>query len=299
MIRMTSEAASRRKPAWLRARLPGGEAYFALKSQLEKKGLHTICQSARCPNAHECWNSGQATFLIMGDICSRDCRFCAVAGGSPRPLDPDEGRKLAEMAGLMDLGYAVVTSVSRDDLADKGSGHFAAVIRELKHARPRMKVEVLVPDFAGRRELLDTVLDAGPDVLAHNVETVPALYPGVNRRATAFADSLRILVHAKERGWITKTGLMVGLGETGAQIRDLFRVLRDAGVDALTIGQYLQPDGRSLPVSRYYAPEEFAALREAALGQGFIGVESGPFVRSSFRAEQLYQAVNRALSRLQ
>lgn len=288
-----------RKPEWLKARLPGGDAFFALKRRLEKGGLHTICQSARCPNAHECWNSGQATFLVMGAVCSRDCRFCAVASGVPAPLDPEEGRTLCAMTEWMNLGYAVVTSVTRDDLADKGSGHFAMVVRELKRGRPPMKVEALVPDFSGRPELLDPVLDAGPDVLAHNVETVAALYPRVNRRPGAFADSLRILEHGKERGWITKTGLMVGLGESHNELRELFRVLRRSGVEALTIGQYLQPERRSLPVSRYYTPEEFAELKEAALGEGFIGVESGPFVRSSYHAEQLFQTVNRALSHIQ
>ena len=286
--RMTSSgAAARRKPEWLKTRLPGGDGYFALKNKLEKRGLHTICQSARCPNAHECWNSDQATFLIMGDVCSRDCRFCAVAAGAPLPLDADEGRKLVEMAALMGLRYAVITSVTRDDLPDKGSGHFARVIRTLKRERPQLKIEVLVPDFDGRDELLDPVLDAGPDVLAHNVETVPSLYARVNRRPAAFADSLRILEHGKERGWITKTGLMVGLGETVAEVGELFRDLRRRGVDMLTIGQYLQPDGRSLPVSRYYSPEEFAALKDDGPGPWFLGVESGPFVRSSYHAEQL------------
>ncbi|MCU0236271.1 MAG: lipoyl synthase [Acidobacteria bacterium] len=289
----------RRKPEWLRTRLPGGDAYFALKNKLEKRGLHTICQSARCPNAHECWNSDQATFLVMGDICSRDCRFCAVRPGRPLPLDPEEGRKLSEMAALMSLRYAVITSVTRDDLPDKGSGHFARIIRELKLARPQMRIEVLVPDFSGRDELLDAVLDAGPDVLAHNVETVPALYAKVNRRPAAFADSLRVLEHGKERGWVTKSGVMVGLGESADGLHDLFRELRARGTDLLTIGQYLQPDARSLPVERYYSPGEFAALKAEALGHGFIGVESGPFVRSSYHAEELFLQVSRALSRIQ
>jgi lipoic acid synthetase len=297
---MTStEATRRKKPAWLKTRLPGGDAYFALKNKLEKNGLHTICQSARCPNAHECWNANQATFLVMGDVCTRDCRFCAVASGAPAPLDPDEGRKLAEMADLMKLEYAVITSVTRDDLADKGSGHFAGIVRTLKRKLPRLRIEVLVPDFDGRHEFLDPVLDAGPDVLAHNVETVPRLYPKVNRQAAAFERSLRILERSRQRGWVTKTGLMVGLGETSAEIGELFMILRQRGVDVLTVGQYLQPDGRSLEVSRYYSPEEFADLKESALGLGFFGVESGPFVRSSYHAEQLFQTVTRALSHIQ
>jgi lipoyl synthase len=297
---MTStEAIRRKKPDWLKTRLPGGDAYFTLKNKLEKNGLHTICQSARCPNVHECWNGNQATFLVMGDVCTRDCRFCAVASGVPAPLDPDEGRKLAEVAGLMNLEYAVITSVTRDDLPDRGSRHFARIIRTLKRERPQLKVEVLVPDFDGRPDFLDPLLDAGPDVLAHNVETVPALYPAVNRQASAFDRSLRILEHSKKRGWITKTGLMVGLGETTAEVGDLFLALRARGVDVLTIGQYLQPDGRSLAVSRYYSPAEFADLKESALGLGFLGVESGPFVRSSYHAEQLFQQVTRALSSIQ
>lgn len=292
------EAIRQRKPGWLKSRLPGGEAYFALKSKLEKDGLHTICQNARCPNIHECWNGNQATFLIMGNVCTRDCGFCAVATGRPGPLDEAEGRKISRMVRVMGLGYAVITSVTRDDVADKGSSHFAAVIRTLKQERPQLKVEALVPDFGGDSGLLDEVLEAGPDVLAHNVETVPALYARVNRREQAFAHTLQVLAHAKEKGWITKTGLMVGLGETAAEIQGLFSTLRDRGVDVLTIGQYLQPERRSLPVSRYYSPEEFSALKESALGHGFIGVESGPFVRSSYHAEQLYATVTHALSHI-
>jgi len=295
------EAGRKRKPEWLKARIPGGDAYFALKNKLDRKGLHTICQNARCPNIHECWNGNQATFLILGSICTRDCGFCAVSGGRPLPPDEDEGRKLAEMTDLMNLGYAVITSVTRDDLPDRGSGHFASVIRALRRVRPRMKIEVLVPDFSGRAECLDRVLDAGPDVLAHNVETVLALYPRVNRRPEAYGHSLRILEHGKRRGWVTKTGFMVGLGETAGEVQELFRDLRRGGngADALTIGQYLQPGSRNLPVSRYYSPAEFAELKESALGHGFVGVESGPFVRSSYHADQLFHAVSRALSRIQ
>jgi lipoic acid synthetase len=294
-----TEAIRKKKPDWLKTRLPGGDAYFTMKNKLEKNGLHTICQNARCPNIHECWNANQATFLIMGNVCTRDCRFCAVASGRPGPLDEGEGRRLLQMVQLLNLGYAVITSVTRDDLADKGSSHFATVIRTLKQERPQLQIEVLVPDFDGSSLYLDKVLDAGPDVLAHNVETVPSLYASVNRQAGAFEHSLQILEHSKKRGWITKTGLMVGLGETAAEIEALFEKVRDRGVDILTIGQYLQPDGRSLPVSRFYSPGEFAALKESALGHGFIGVESGPFVRSSFHAEQLYKKVTHALSHIQ
>jgi lipoic acid synthetase len=286
-----AEAIREKKPEWLKTRLPSGDAYFALKNRLEKKGLHTICQNARCPNIHECWNGNQATFLIMGNICSRDCRFCSVASGKPLNLDQEEGPKVLQMAQMMNLEYAVITSVTRDDVPDKGSAHFADVIRTLKKGRPQMKIEVLVPDFDGCSQFLDLVLDAGPDVLAHNVETVPSLYLKVNRRTVAFEHSLRILEHGKKSGWITKTGLMLGLGETEAEIEELFSILRNRGVDVLTMGQYLQPDSRSLPVSRFYSPAEFVALKESALGHGFLGVESGPFVRSSFHAEQLFKAV--------
>jgi len=296
---MNSEAIRKKKPDWLKTRLPGGDAYFILKNKLEKNGMQTICQNARCPNIHECWNGNQATFLIMGNVCTRDCGFCAVACGRPDPLDAAEDRRLLQMVQLMNLGYAVITSVTRDDLADKGSSHFAAVIRTLKQERPQLKIEVLIPDFDGKSSCLDHVLDAGPDVLAHNVETVPSLYASVNRQAEAFEHSLQILEHSKKMGWITKTGLMVGLGETSAEIEALFVILRDRGVDVLTIGQYLQPDSCSLPVRRYYSPGEFSALQETALGHGFIGVESGPFVRSSYHAEQLYKKVIHALSRIQ
>jgi lipoic acid synthetase len=300
MIPMTStEPARKRKPEWLKSRLPGGRAYFALKNRLKHEGLHTICQSARCPNIHECWNGNQATFLIMGDVCTRACRFCAVASGEGQPLDGGEGHKLLRAVETMGLGYAVITSVTRDDLPDKGSAHFASIIRTLKRGRPQLRVEVLVPDFGGLAEHVDRVLDAGPDVLAHNMETVEALYPKINRRAGAFAHSLRVLERGKERGWITKTGLMLGLGESADEVRELLRALRSRGVDMLTIGQYLQPGADSLPVERYASPAEFAEWKEAALGLGFLAVESGPFVRSSYRAEQLYRAVTHALSHLQ
>ncbi|HSQ36056.1 MAG TPA: lipoyl synthase [Candidatus Binatia bacterium] len=284
-------AIHKKKPDWLKSRLPGGDAYFTLKNSLEKKGLHTICQNARCPNIHECWNANQATFLVMGNICSRDCGFCAVSSGKPLDLNETEGQKVLQMSRIMDLEYAVITSVTRDDIPDKGSSHMAGVIQTLKQGRPRMKIEVLVPDFDGCSRFLDLVLDAGPDVLAHNVETVPSLYPAVNRRSVAFEHSLHVLEHGKKRGWITKTGVMVGLGETLVEIEALFSMLRDRGVDILTLGQYLQPSVRSLPVRRYYPPEEFAALKKSALRHGFLGVESGPFVRSSYHAEQLYKAV--------
>jgi lipoic acid synthetase len=280
-----------RKPDWLKVSIPGGDDYFQLKNKLAEKGLPTICQSARCPNISECWNHNQATLLIMGAVCTRDCLFCAVPTGTPSPLDEDEDQKVWQLAEMMGLTYLVITSVTRDDLPDKGSGHFAKVIRLLKMNRPQMKVEVLVPDFDGSGSCLDAVLQAGPDVLAHNVETVPALYAAVNRQPAAYRHSLRILEHAKKRGGLTKTGLMVGLGETQSQIGELFGDLKSLGVDLLTIGQYLQPDKHCVPVVTYYSPAEFAALKKYAASFGFAGIESGPFVRSSYRAEHLFKAV--------
>jgi len=280
-----------RKPDWLKVSIPGGDDYFRLKNKLAEKDMPTICQSARCPNISECWNHNQATLLIMGAVCTRDCLFCSVPTGIPGALDKNEAQKVWQMAEMMDLTYLVITSVTRDDLPDKGSAHFAGVIRLLKTNRPQMKVEVLVPDFSGNGHYLDAVLQAGPDVLAHNVETVPALYPAVNRRPGAYRHSLQILEHAKKNGRLAKTGLMVGLGETQSQIGELFGDLKSLGVELLTIGQYLQPDKHCVPVVTYYSPAEFSALKKYAASFGFAGIESGPFVRSSYHAEQLFKAV--------
>jgi lipoic acid synthetase len=288
---MNDTALKTKKPDWLKMPIPGGDGYFYLKNKLREKGLPTICQSARCPNITECWNHNQATLLIMGSVCTRDCLFCSVPSGLPSALDVDEDQKVWRLAETMNLSYLVITSVSRDDLPDKGCGHFAKVIDRLKKNRPLMKIEVLVPDFSGRRRYLDVVLQAGPDVLAHNLETVPGLYPGLNRRAEAYRHSLQVLEQSKKRGQLTKTGMMVGLGETWSEIGELFGVFKSIGVDILTLGQYLQPDKHCVPVAKYYAPQEFAALKEYALTFGFGGVESGPFVRSSYRAEQLFKAV--------
>jgi lipoic acid synthetase len=288
---MNSTAEKTRKPEWLKVSIPSGDDYFHLKNKLKEKGLPTICQSARCPNIAECWNHNQATLLIMGAVCTRDCLFCSVPSGTPAPLDDDEDQKVWRLAETMDLSYLVITSVTRDDLPDKGGGHFAKVIRLLKIKRPLLKVEVLVPDFSGVLGHLDQVLQAAPDVLAHNLETVPGLYPRLNRQAGAYRHSLQILEHSKKRGQLTKTGVMVGLGETWPEIGELFAVFKEIGVDLLTVGQYLQPDTHCVPVAKYYSPVEFAAIREYALTFGFSGVESGPFVRSSYHAEQLFKAV--------
>jgi lipoic acid synthetase len=291
LTNMNTAAVRIKKPDWLKVSIPGGDDYFHLKNKLKEKGLPTICQSARCPNITECWNHNQATLLIMGAVCTRDCLFCQVPTGIPSGLDDDEDQKVWQMAEMMNLSYLVITSVTRDDLPDKGSGHFAKVIRLLKKNRPQLKVEVLVPDFSGVSRYLDQVLQAAPDVLAHNLETVPSLYPRINRQAGAYRNSLQILEISKKRGRITKTGIMIGLGETWAEIGELFGVLKTLGIDIVTIGQYLQPDKRCLPVAKYYPPEEFTALKKYALTFGFRGVEAGPFVRSSYHAEQLFKVV--------
>ncbi len=288
---MNSTMVKTKKPDWLKVSIPSGDKYFRLKNKLNEKGLPTICQSAHCPNIAECWNHDQATLLIMGSVCTRDCLFCSVPTGKPSALDDDEDQKVWHMADVMDLFYLVITSVTRDDLPDKGSSHIAKVIRLLKIKRPQMKIEVLVPDFSGDCRYLDHVLQAEPDVLSHNLETVPGLYPRLNRQAGSYRHSLRILEHSKKRGLLTKTGIMVGLGETRSEIGELFGVFKAIGVDILTIGQYLQPDKHCVPVDKYYSPEEFAALKEFALSYGFGGVESGPFVRSSYHAEELFKAV--------
>lgn len=277
------------KPQWLKAAIPGGENYFKIKKALEKRNLCTICQSARCPNISQCWNNYHATFLIMGNTCSRDCTFCSVKHGVPESLDSDEPGRVLEMTRIMNAKYVVITSVTRDDLEDGGSSHFAAVISTLKTHKPGIKVEVLIPDFKGNIRHLETVLEAKPDVVNHNLETVRRLYPVVNRKPGNYNISLQVLKNSKERGFITKSGIMVGLGETMEELKELFQDLRTSGVDLLTIGQYLQPTRQNVPVERFYTPQEFEELKDIALSFGFIDVVSGPFVRSSYNADQMYR----------
>lgn len=279
----------RPKPGWLKANIPTGKNYFKIKKELERRQLNTICRNARCPNISECWNNYHATFLIMGDICSRNCSFCAVKAGTPLPLNPDEAERILEMVAIMEAKYIVLTSVTRDDLADGGSAHFAALIEKIKNRKRELKVEVLIPDFKGSSDALKRVFNANPDVLNHNLETVKGLYAKVNRNPENYRVSLKVLKQAGENNFITKSGIMVGLGETAAEIEELFRDLRKSGVGLLTIGQYLQPAVKNLPVEKYYSPEEFAALRELAISCGFTAVESGPFVRSSYRAGRMYR----------
>ena len=277
------------KPTWLKAQIPAGEDYFKIKKNLEQRNLATICQQARCPNISECWNNYHATFLIMGDTCTRNCTFCSVTPGKPGPLLPEEPKRVLEMVEILEATYVVITSVTRDDLEDGGSSHFAAVITHLKTHRPELKIEVLIPDFKGNMQHLDTVLGAAPDVLNHNLETVRRLYPRLNRPAQNYLTSLKVLRYSHENGFITKSGIMVGLGETPEELKELFQHLRESGVRLLTIGQYLQPTKENAAVEKFYTPEEFGELKEMALASGFTAVESAPFVRSSYRARQMYE----------
>jgi len=279
-----SEKSKRRHPPWLKVRLGRGTA-MKVRRMLSDARLHTVCQSAACPNIGECFECGTATFLIMGDICTRNCRFCNIAGGKPDPLDPGEPVRLAHAVWELGLRYAVVTSVTRDDLRDGGAAHFAETIGAIRREVPGCKVEVLIPDFGGCAESLMTVLDAAPDVLNHNVETVPRLYPLIRPEAD-FERSIELLRRATEAGVVSKSGVMVGLGEEIGEVKDTVESIRGAGVGILTIGQYLQPSRNHLPVARYYHPDEFNELAEFARGMGFDAVESAPLVRSSYHAER-------------
>ncbi len=279
-----------RKPDWLKVRFPSEPDYFAVSSLLRRHGLNTICRSAQCPNRGECWSERTATFLVLGEVCTRACAFCAVPKGKPVPPDADEPARLAEAAAALGLRYVVVTSVTRDDLPDGGAGHFAAVIRALRARIPGVRVETLIPDFAGLEAPLRKVLETGPDVLNHNLETVESLYPAIGRPSPRYRRSLDLLRRAKDLGALTKSGLMIGLGETTAEIETAFADLRQAGCDLLTVGQYLRPSTGHAPVARYYEPGEFGRLADAARSLGFAGVEAGPLVRSSFHASKLHAA---------
>jgi lipoyl synthase len=278
------EERPRRHPPWIRARLPSGEVYFDVRRRVRELGLHTVCESASCPNIGECWTRRALTIMILGDICTRSCRFCDVATGRPLPPDADEPRRVAEMLGELGLSHTVITCVDRDDLPDGGAAHWAETIRQVKTRCPDMTLEVLTGDFKGNTDDVDTVLAAAPDVFAHNLETVPRLSREVRVQAS-YPRSYRVLEHAKRRGAITKTGLMLGLGETMDEVREVMRDSRKIGVDILTLGQYLAPSKKHLAVDRYVHPDEFAALKNEALALGFPHVESGPLVRSSYHAD--------------
>ncbi len=273
-----------RRPEWLKARIPGGENYTALLEIMRKEKLHTVCEEARCPNIGECWNARTATFMILGDICTRSCGFCAVKTARPDyGLDWDEPRRVAEAALKMGLRHAVVTSVNRDEREDGGSPIFAETIRLLHAMVTGIRVEVLIPDFKGSEAALQTVLDAKPDVLDHNVETVPRLYRTVRPQAN-YQQSLEVLDRAKKRGFVTKTGVMVGIGERPEEVLEVMNDLRNIHCDILTVGQYLQPTKDHLPVDRYVHPDEFRMYKEEGMRMGFRHVESGPLVRSSYHA---------------
>jgi lipoic acid synthetase len=275
------------RPAWIKARAPLGPGYERLRALMRGLELHTVCEEAHCPNLGDCWNRGTATFMVLGDVCTRACGFCAVKTGLPgRPPDPREPLRVAEAAARMGLRHVVVTSVNRDDQKDGGAGVFAGCIREIRRRLPECAVEVFVPDFKGNWSALQVVLDARPDILNHNTETVPRLYRQV-RPGARFERSLELLRRAKAAGLLTKSGIMLGLGEERAEIEDCIAAIRAAGTDVLTVGQYLRPSPEHLPVQRYWAPDEFAEIRAFALGLGYAHVESGPLVRSSYHADEL------------
>jgi lipoyl synthase len=280
-----------RKPQWLKVPAPGGTNYRRLKSSIERDGLHTVCQEANCPNVGECWERGTATFMILGDVCTRRCGFCNVQTGKPTWHDPLEPLRVANQVKQMGLRHAVVTSVDRDDLPDYGAGAFVGVIRSIRKMAPGCAVEVLTPDFRGEEMPLARVISERPDVFNHNVETVPRLY-AVARRGSDFMRSARVLRMAKEMGGdevVTKSGLMVGLGEEFDEMVEAFGILRQHGVQVLTVGQYLRPTEKHLPVDRYWHPDEFAAMERAARSLGFESVASGPLVRSSYHADESAQ----------
>jgi len=275
------------RPPWLKVRLPMGPEVEHLRRLMRSKELHTVCEEAHCPNMAECWGAGTATFMILGDTCTRSCGFCAVKTGRPGTVDADEPRRVGEAVARMGLGHAVVTSVDRDELPDGGASVFAETIREIRLRSPGTTVEVLIPDFRGVVEALDVVLAARPEILDHNTETVPRLYPRVRPQAE-YARSLAVLRHTKRTApdLVCKSGIMLGLGETRDEVLATMRDIRDQGTDILTIGQYLRPSPVHLPIERYWTPEEFAELEGAGMAMGYRHVESGPLVRSSYHAER-------------
>jgi lipoic acid synthetase len=283
-------APRRRHPPWIRATMPTKPAYFELRAMVKELQLHTVCESASCPNIGECWTRRALTIMILGDICTRSCRFCDVATGRPLPADPDEPRRVAEMLGRLQLEHTVITCVDRDDLADFGAAHWAETIHRVKQACPAMTLEVLAGDFKGNTELVDVVLDADPDVFAHNLETVPRLSRAVRVQAS-YPRSYKILEHARKRDAVTKTGLMLGLGETRDEVEEVLRDVARLGVDIVTLGQYLAPSKQHLAIERYVPPAEFVELEQYARDQGITHVVAGPLVRSSYHADGQAQLV--------
>ncbi|EOA51077.1 lipoyl synthase [Bacteroides salyersiae] len=274
-----------RKPEWLKISIGANERYTETKRIVENHCLHTICSSGRCPNMGECWGKGTATFMIGGDICTRSCKFCNTQIGRPLPLDADEPTHVAESIALMKLSHAVVTSVDRDDLPDLGAGHWARTITEIKRINPDTTIEVLIPDFQGRMELVDKIITANPEIISHNMETVRRISPLV-RSAADYETSLQVIRRIAESGITAKSGIMVGLGETPSEVEELMDDLLATGCSILTIGQYLQPTRRHYPVEEYVTPEQFAQYKQTGLEKGFEQVESAPLVRSSYHAEK-------------
>lgn len=285
MSTTTEHSASARRPEWLKVRAPGGEDYARVKNMMRSKALHTVCEEARCPNITECWNAGTATFMIHGDTCTRSCGFCAVKTGRPLPVDYDEPRRVAEAIASMNLKHAVITSVNRDELKDGGSEIWAETILRAREASPNTTIEVLIPDFKGNLDNLHRIINARPDILNHNTETVPRLYKRV-RPQGRFQWTLDVLRESKQRGMRTKTGIMLGLGETPDEVFAVMDELIGVEVDILTLGQYLQPTKNHLPVDRFVHPDEFKQYEVRGLAMGFKVVESGPLVRSSYHAER-------------
>ena len=287
------EEPRRRLPAWFKVRPHLGPRYRKMKALVETLRLHTVCEEARCPNLWECWNKGTATFMILGDVCTRSCGFCAVKTGQPEELELDEPRRVAQAIADLGLRHAVITSVNRDELADGGSGIFAETIRKTGELYPTCTIEVLIPDFKGSHKAQDTVFAARPAILNHNTETVPRLYRRV-RPQGKYRWSLELIARAKQSGLVTKSGLMLGLGETTEEVESVMRDLVAHGCDILTLGQYLQPTAQHLPVIRYYPPSEFSTLKKEGLRLGFHHVEAGPLVRSSYHAEEQADRVVRS-----
>ncbi len=285
------------KPEWLKVRAPGSPSYLRLQGLMRELKLHTVCEEAHCPNIGECWNHGTATFMILGDVCTRACAYCAVSHGRPEPLDLAEPGRVAGAIQAMALNYVVITSVDRDDLEDGGAGIFAETIRQTRGRLPRCRIEVLIPDFKGEEAPLRSVLDAGPDVLNHNTETVPRLYR-MARSGGRYARTLELLDRSRTYApqIPTKSGVMVGLGEEKDELVQTFRDLASVGCQILTVGQYLRPSLDHAPMARYYTPGEFAELKAIALGMGFVQVESGPLVRSSYHAHETADAYASAVS---
>lgn len=274
-----------RLPPWFKVRATTGPDYLELKQTMDRLGLHTICEEARCPNRWECWNARTATFLILGETCTRRCHYCSVQTGRPHAVDHEEPRRVADAVQALGLRHAVITSVNRDELPDGGAGVFAETIRQIRARTPGCTIEVLIPDFEGNESALHTICAETPEILNHNIETVRRLFPSL-RPQGKYQRSLDLLARAKQQGMTTKSGLIVGMGETLEEARGVMRDLRAVGCDILTIGQYLQPTRDHLPVARFYNPTDFARLKEEGLAMGFRDVESGPLVRSSYHAER-------------